>query len=666
MLEKNIARTAMILDTNSDSTISTNIVKLIKILFLDNQNKQLNLTQVRVELINQYDLEFTTERIYFAVCKRKKEFDFINGDKADRIEKEAIIIKLSKKQVEKLKSTSGIDKLDQIINKYIDKFNITDYKIEDIRELINRFIYSVINENIETLKSFINQKKYIHKIGNSNNYKENEKKIINDFLNWNDKEKNIYLFNILSYSIDYCMMSANRDQNSFKQIFAGKKFFLDSNVIMRMVGLDNLERKQVITSFIRKCKSSGIKIYFTNFTELETYNTIESQLDSLKAVTKGKPPVSKKYYEEFTGMSYNSDLLDIYIDWHKNSKTSKKIFSNFVKYIKNELFIILKEFRKRDCVTYRTLETKEFLALANSLKDYKTEHKTRFTNNSIDTDINNFMFLMKRRSEERGESFYNVNNYLISTDKNFCDWSKIQLDGTVPIVVKPSVWHSLLLKFRGRAVNDYKAFTLFLNIQYRTEESDFNVKQAELFSIVNNLDEPKNFREEILREISENLKNENGKFHDEEDNTKIVKEATNSVIEKRAREIYKEEVSGKINLEIKNAFITVAQKSVEKRNSILDIVKPSLKIIFFVMLIGFTYSIIAKRGIECLIDDNQVILWGMTVSKLVEIGGIIISTFFALFIEPIIDLIRGDEKKTKKLVERKANRLLNKYNSSIS
>lgn len=40
------------------------------------------------------------------------------------------------------------------------------------------------------------------------------------------------------------------------------------------------------------------------------------------------------------------------------------------------------------------------------------------------------------------------------------------MPGAVPLVVKPSVWHSLLLKLNSRSDDDFKAFLSFLNLRF--------------------------------------------------------------------------------------------------------------------------------------------------------------------------------------------------------
>lgn len=84
--------------------------------------------------------------------------------------------------------------------------------------------------------------------------------MLNKFLNWNNKGKNKIIFFAASYAVDYCMLTVRKNYNSYNSIFQGKIFYLDANVIFRLAGINNQERKVVISSFIDKSIEQGISI----------------------------------------------------------------------------------------------------------------------------------------------------------------------------------------------------------------------------------------------------------------------------------------------------------------------------------------------------------------------------------------------------------------------
>ena len=56
-------------------------------------------------------------------------------------------------------------------------------------------------------------------------YTNEQRRIINDFLDWDDKEKNEILFRLIAFSVDYCRLTTKKNINSFTALLKGKKFY---------------------------------------------------------------------------------------------------------------------------------------------------------------------------------------------------------------------------------------------------------------------------------------------------------------------------------------------------------------------------------------------------------------------------------------------------------
>ena len=106
----------------------------------------------------------------------------------------------------------------------------------------------------------------------SNRYTEEEKEIINNFLRWDNTDKNIAVFNISSYSLEYCMLTNQKNSNTVRlEDLKNKNFYLDTNIIYRTLGINGDNRKKRSTTFLDKFKEAGesLNISFSTHTEFK-------------------------------------------------------------------------------------------------------------------------------------------------------------------------------------------------------------------------------------------------------------------------------------------------------------------------------------------------------------------------------------------------------------
>ena len=150
------------------------------------------------------------------------------------------------------------------------------------------------------------------------------------------------------------MLTVKKDFSSYRDIFRGKSFYLDSNVIFRLAGINNEERKIVTSAFIDKCLEEGITVKYTNFTYEEIKETVHNHVETIKKATNGKRMVSVKNWKRFTNPYTNLDFIKLYDEWAKNSKNDYNDFRSFEKYIMNIIQNILRPFKKVDFITYET------------------------------------------------------------------------------------------------------------------------------------------------------------------------------------------------------------------------------------------------------------------------------------------------------------------------
>lgn len=643
MKESDILRLLIITQNGQSGNFESNLLKLVSMVLYDADISGLTVDDIRKELILKYDLEFTNDEIIRAI--KKKHSEIISTNKTTQIIRQGkkfteteLYYTLNVKVISKFKSNEESNNLRIIIEKYKNYNPQINKNNTEIEDLLMKFLYYTFNTNKDTLMLFLKGKNISIPSDGIYEYSEEDKVFLNDFLNWDNKEKNELIFLTASYCVDYCMLTIKKDFSSYKDIFKGKSFYLDSNVIFRLAGINNEERRIVTSSFINKCIDQGIIIKYTNFTYEEIRETIRKNVMGIKELTGSKRLVSIKNWKSFTSPYANLDFIKLYDNWTRLPGTQYNDFNSFEKYLIKIINDILRSFKKVNFITYETIN-QDFTAYCNSLHDYKNKKGARCNVVSVKTDVNNYLYLFDLRNKARGGTFVDLADYFISTDSNLCEWGKEILPSSIPIAVLPSVWHSLILKFKGRTGDDYKAFSLFLNLRYRITDDDFDKRKPDILSLVQSLDEPVNLKDMILDNITEKLSDE---YKDIEDVNIIVEKAKDSVINKEVEKLY--EINGKklqASAKENGEYETLLKLAEHSANRIIKMYNYILRFLFWCKItsgIVFTFGLlitILRYGVKFIPEILNIVIVEYSINEWINCIAIIFPILIFLVVSPL-------------------------------
>ena len=580
MKDTSFFRMQLAMQDNGLASFETNLGRMIAMIIFVS-GRRLSVEEIRKELATNYELTFTDEEIIKSI--EKKRSGIIKEENISKIERHGeyfenyeVLYKLDDETWNKLndrqKDIDNISIIHQFTRYASDEGVLIDE--ESFRNLLNKFLYFVFNTNKETLITFLTKKNGPSSSIIPLKLTEDEKRDINLFLNWENKEKDLFVYKTVSYCVEYCMLTVKKGGENYKNIFAGKKFYLDTNVILRLAGINNEERKSVIKAFIDKCTENGIRIYYTNFTYKEIEETLNYNIKAIKNLLRGHRMVNKNHIVYYSQPHTNLDFINIYDEWAKRNSNKYNDFDAFKKYLMNIIKDILKRFEKVDGISNEKINMEEYKLLNESLTSYKAQRHAKTYAKSINIDVENYMFIKYMRSKGRVDSFYDIKEFLISTDGNLCDWGKEISPGSTPIVVLPSVWYSLLLKLQGRTADDFKAFNLFLNQRYKMEYDELGNIKADILDIIQNLDEPVDIKDLMLEEIKNRLEENPEEMVQP---VEIIEQAKESVINKIAQEIYSEKkelvVSDTKKRTEVETIIKIAEAKAESNQNFVRILK---------------------------------------------------------------------------------------------
>lgn len=295
-------------DNNYEVSPKTIIRKVIECALLSNANEPQNVHQIIEFVHSAYNLHLIEEEIISIVTNEKEE-GFSVKAKHDNT-----LICLTQRRKIHLESKVSNKTIDFFIDEFITEKGDLATGV-DVKEVIYRFLYELLNTNIESFKKLLDSKKQIEDLINveSHSYTTIEREVVNEFLTWDNNDKNKAIFDIASYALEYCMISNNGNGTHIQlNNLKNKTFYLDTNVIYRALGINGENRKKRTITFLNKVAETGSALFVSKFTELELKDSIAFYVGKLK-----KNPLNRPINPDIFNEKYFKSLSDIYDFYYK-------------------------------------------------------------------------------------------------------------------------------------------------------------------------------------------------------------------------------------------------------------------------------------------------------------------------------------------------------------
>lgn len=489
----------MILENQGETTRNKYICKLTECVIFDSENGSLSSLEIYKCIRNRFQLEFDIQEIEKAIAKRGKNRIKIVNKK----------YMLSAKVNDQLSTQiSAEEKIKKYVNDYIEQ--VQDIDANQLLSLIQKYLYYCFNSNAKNFNSIIgiDSKANVEEdVINEFKPTPGEIDLINGFMLWNNPEKDKLLYSIVASCYEYCLITTNKNPVISKSIFKGKKFFLDTNIIFRIAGINQDDRMFVTKNFIEKCREVGVSLYYTSAVLNEIYRVIDSQINFIKLMTRGQAPVDPNIISKISFTFDYNDFYAIYCNWCKEPQNKYHDFISFRTFLLKKINSAISNFEYID--SSNILKEDKNSALFEDLKSFKNAKRSyrATTDESVKTDINQVLFLESLRPKS-AKNLWEMNEYIVSADQLLIAWSDKTFDG-IPMVVIPSLWLSIILKVSGRASNDdYKSFCMFMTLRHHhTDEDEININPIELLTRLSERTIDKQIKELVINEILTN-KNE--------------------------------------------------------------------------------------------------------------------------------------------------------------
>ena len=540
-------RLTLVFGNDKASTFLDNLGKMIILTLYEEEKKApsknepagLSVVEIIEKLFERWGLSFSDQEVLTAIEKQKQLKIICTHKDRDFALNEYSITPIEFVRIEEQEQK---DILPRLIRMFLSCHVEIPYKEKEFSELLNKHLYAVFNSNTSILLDLLNSEYdyTVHLNLEEEEFTTEEKMAINKFLYWDNDEKNKCIYDLISCCFDYCMITAKQSADEYRDIFKQKVFYLDANIIFRLMGLNHINRKRVIEAFIDKCNEQSITVRITNHTKQEIDVTIQHHVDVIRNMFQGKTPIDPDLMSYLRSLGGTESFYIAYYSWCKNKTNKHADYRSFENDLKKQAYDIIEGFTQENFDDYEQTSATQFDTYVQSLSKAKSDKRKTVYLPSIKTDVNNFMYISSLNEKGDGSDFFHINNYLISADHAFCDWAKILRPGTVPIVVLPSVWYSIILQYSSRTKRDYESFTSFLNFSMSNNDHTNVSWKLEVLKSIIELNEPSKVKNEVGFRIEERLKTDNSIDLESFSPDELVKEEYQSYVDEQVR-IAKEE-----------------------------------------------------------------------------------------------------------------------------
>lgn len=503
----------------------SNIIrKIIESIFLED-NRMKSIIEIIDICKTNYNLIFTVDEVKRIIFDNRDNF-IINNEKDD------LKTCLTERRIKGLKTHEGL-----WIGNYIEYFlEKTGYDDKDEgKEILYKFLHEIFTTNLKNYQYFLNKTNIDGEFSiNLKNYNHKEKKLINDFLNFDDKGKDNAIFDIVSLSLEYCILTGNSKQ-VYVQGIRNKVFYLDSNIIYRAIGINGETRKQLTISFLEKCKNNNIEIAIFKYSDQEFKDSIKYHLKNIYEYKHKR--IHSEVYRQYNNR--NDDIYTFYYDWCSGGRINKDQ-SYFEAYIYSLYDDFLNKFNIRiDYTDYFENDDKELYNIMSTITKYKEEDVSDII---IENDAKNILALknLRYKKGDLNKKLLETKYYMISTDQALREWDYKENKNQTPLILLPSHWMAIMLRYVGRTSDDYKSFVSFLNLRYNENFLD-GPKLHAILSGISELTEDLSCQKRYAAQIIElrsrdiiSIENYNEIY---EETQKFVKEDLESTVKNLQNEI---------------------------------------------------------------------------------------------------------------------------------
>ncbi len=447
------------------------LLSMIEGIMLANDNEPMPLEKIAADSITHYCFIMTEKEIHTCVSQNSDLFlcNVIDG---------ILHYCLYNKYYKQLSNKAG-NNIEYYINTFIEQNKVIE--VDAFKDSIYKFFYELTTTNITSYQIMFNTKQFAEELlenqlsVDATLFTEEERLYINDFLSWDNDEKNYAITSLIFCCLEYCLIVSGDNANELaKNYITERDVFLDTNIIYRALGINGRHRQEVVRAFLKKCIQANINLYITTFTKREFIDSMKYHVNIAKQF-----PIRKIYEDAFEDLSDYS-IYAYYYNW-KNTHPQMND-SYFWTMVDSSLDAMFAEYNisvnMQSFNIYSkdvSLKINEYDALIKRIKNAADKGKDYYYIEEYSQNYANqhdaiLIYSAEQKSQETRNSGEKKECLVVSSDKSLRHWDMNRRIGQPPLVVYPSQLFSIVIKICGRSIEDIKSFVSFINIKPITRQ----------------------------------------------------------------------------------------------------------------------------------------------------------------------------------------------------
>ena len=467
-MQKDIFRLAAAIYSESSNVVSDAEIQLqmIKALFATSENAYRTKSEIISGLLDTYKYHISEDELEVLVRQWHGVFLSVHED-------DELAYCLSPNALAEFNKAQE-QSIDSFIDLYISENRIVDS--QKCKNAIHEYLYELTTTNITSYRILLKGKDGTQFTSDQLSadvaeLTDDEKKFVQDFLIWENPEKNVALGNLIYCCLEYCLLIHGDAPNKFLTgMIRNREIYLDTNIVFRALGINGKSRKKVMLAFLDKCKQAKLKLIVSHTTNQEFFDTIDYYVSTIERFPHGK--IISNAYEQIT--DYN--IFAFYEEWRQShSNLSLKYFKTQVRAL---YLTLIKQYGIVDDekMPYQLYNSEEFKSTRNKysasirrikqgVKDnYLADDEVYSQRDSHDATLVRYIEVLREKSNDERDIFF------VSSDKVLRLWDMNRIETKYPVVIYPSQLFLILLKTCGRSQNDYDSFVSFINIHPHSKQ----------------------------------------------------------------------------------------------------------------------------------------------------------------------------------------------------
>lgn len=544
------------------------IVSLVSEYIFDKNNEDIDIEDCYKYIVNFHKISIDKD-LFDSIISKSNNFELKKLDNN-------VILSLKVEKFNKINDDLNNHSIEIYIRHFIEN-NQYDIKYVDI---IKSILYKTIYENInsfstENLLSLISDDV-------KEDFSRDEIEMFNKFIEYQDNSKNTAIYNVFLKAIEYAIITSNKGIKEFsKDIFKGKKYLLDTNILFRLLGVGGEERKQSIYELIKICSLQGIIFEYTGETYQEFIKTLSGTIKFLK-------DADSKYDIDTLGCIIEKEpnlVKQDFVSHYSKLKILKKINTpdQYELHIHIALETIFKDLKISLFKQDSAQDSKKIKDFSKELLDNKKKlpYDLKYTEKAAKVDAYNIFCVRKLRGNNN-YNYKDVVSFYLTTDRSLNKILSKNESNAISETILPSQLFLLHFPYMSNEEGEID-YTLFLKfVKRRTTEYHF--KGSQVLKFINEIRTTTSSVENIstILRVYADQRFDNLKKDKSESKIISIKEITETVTDRKIQE-------GEIA--IKNLYAIKESAYNIRLPKIFNNTKTTIRILDVVIMVVFIPSI---------------------------------------------------------------------------